>query len=292
MANLIWRIKVFLESLKKFGKSIALVLFVILTFLGYIFADYLGYKEGAVPILMYHGVGTESPDGWGDMLISADLFDKQLAYLKERGYKIVSVEELAERFRTNQSVDKYVAMTFDDGYVNNYKFAFPLLKKYDAKATFYIIYNAIGTEGYMSDLQVYEMLWAGMNIGSHSMSHVNLVETDASDYQRELAGSRMLLGQCFEEVIVESISYPNGAYNSLVMQAASDYGYKEGVTGNMGVNTHESFKENPFEMYRVGIYDRGNGVDGFAKMIEKAYLTGYLAEKGIDLGKIIAWWHS
>lgn len=274
------------DILKSILKKIGLLVGLVVLLGVYAFFDYLSYKNHAVPLLMYHGVGTEDKKDWGDMLITPQLFEQQLQYLTERGYKIVSVEELSERFRTNKEVKQYVALSFDDGYVNNYYHAFPLLQKYNATATFYVIKNAVGTYNYMDDNQLEELLKAGMKIGSHTMSHTNLTTVDESLLQREIAGSKMLLGQRYEDLVVESISYPNGAYNDVVISACLAAGYQEGVSGVMGVNTHDSYNEAPFEMYRVGVYDRGNGVEGFARTLEKAYFTGYMREKGINVAAI------
>lgn len=271
---------------KSFLKNITILLVIVLVAFGYLFFDYLGFKDRSVPVLMYHGVGTENPKNWGDMLITPQLFEQQLAYLQEHGYKVVSVEELSERFRTNQEVKNYVALTFDDGYVNNYLCAFPLLQKYNATATFYVIKNAIGTFNYMNEKQIGQMLKAGMKIGSHTMTHRNLTEIDPGELQRELAGSKMLLGQLYEDLVVESISYPNGAYNDEIIAASMAAGYQEGVGGEPGVNTHDTYNDNSFTLYRVGVYDRGDGVKGFAKTLEKAYFIGYLRERGINLVKI------
>lgn len=274
------------ELLKNILKKISIFLGIIAVLVGYLTMNYMGFKERAVPILMYHGVGTGDSKNWGDMLISPELFEKQIQYLNEHGYKVVSVEEVSERFRLNEDVEKYIAVSFDDGYENNYEYAFPVLQKYNATATFYIIRNAIGNDGYMNEKQIGEMVDAGMRIGSHTMSHANLTLIDENLYQRELAGSKMLLGQRFEKAIVESISYPNGAYNDVIIRKTMEYGYKEGVTGLVGVNTKDSYDQNPMTMYRVGVYDRGNGINDFAKIIEKAYFVGYFADKGIDLLKI------
>lgn len=271
---------------KSFLKKILVLSVVVLVALTYVFFDYLSFKDRSVPVLMYHGVGTENPKNWGDMLITPQLFEKQLQYLQSHDYKVVSVEELCERFRTNREVKNYVAVTFDDGYVNNYLCAFPLLQKYNATATFYVIKNAIGTSNYMNEKQIEQMLKAGMKIGSHTMTHRNLTEIDPGELQRELAGSKMLLGQLFEDLVVESISYPNGAYDDEVVAASVAAGYQEGVGGEQGVNTHDTYNDNNFALYRTGVYDRGDEVKGFVKTLKKAYFTGYMREKGINLAEI------
>jgi len=268
--------------LVKVIKRIGICTAVILVLLGYVFMDFLNFKEGAAPVLMYHGVGVGTVKEWGNLLVPPEKFEAQLQYLKDGGYTVVSVEELAERLATNKTVNKYVAFTFDDGYVNNYQYAFPLLKKYNSFATFYIIRNALDSKDYMSDTQIREMLKAGMKIGSHTMSHSNLKIIDIELYAREIHGSKMLLEQRFGTE-VESISYPYGAYNNDVLKEVFDAGYKIGVAGKYGVNTVDSFNDNPYTMNRVGIFeDKTMDISTFAHILEQAYFVGYLRHRGID----------
>lgn len=77
---------------KSFLKKILVLSVVVLVALTYVFFDYLSFKDRSVPVLMYHGVGTEDPKNWGDMLITPQLFEKQLQYLQSHDYKVASVE--------------------------------------------------------------------------------------------------------------------------------------------------------------------------------------------------------
>ncbi len=234
-------------------------------------------------MLLYHGVGREDTKNWGDLnlLITPETFEEQIKYLHEHGYKIVSVEEVSKRLRMNENVKKYIAITFDDGYLNNYIHAFPILKKYAATATLYIIPDAIASHGYMggtakhmNDSQIKEMVKAGMRIGSHTMSHCDLTSIREEDYQRELAESKRLLEQRFKTHI-ESIAYPCGLYNEKIVNLVKEYGYKEGVTTNLGVNTKKTYDKNPMEMYRIGIFNETNGIKGFLRTIEHGRLIGF-----------------
>lgn len=251
--------------------------------------SYISYRDKTVPVLIYHGVGREDAKNWGDLnlLIVPETFEEQIKYLYEHGYKIVSVEEVSKRLRMNEDVKKYIAITFDDGYLNNYTHAFPILKKYNATATFYIIPDAIGshsynggTAKYMNDTQIKEMLKAGMRIGSHTMSHYDLTSIREEDYQKELAESKRLLEQRFKTHI-ESIAYPCGLYNEKIVNLVKEYGYKEGVTTNLGVNTKKTYDKNPMEMYRIGIFNGINGIKGFIRTIEYGRFVGFLLNLGI-----------
>ncbi len=259
---------------------------IVMVVLSCVFIDYLNFKSVAVPVLMYHGIGPATDKEWGNLLVAPELFEAHLKYLKNTGYRVVSVEELAERLSTNKDLKKYVAFTFDDGYENNYRYAYPLLKKYDFTATFYIIRNALGGEDYMNDGQIMAMLKDGMRFGSHTMSHSNLALIDKSQYVREIQGSKMLLEQRFD-FNVESISYPYGAYNGDVLKEVVRARYKVGVAGKYGINTVDSFNDNPYIMNRVGIYtDCAEDANAFAHTLEKAYFVGYLRYRGMDVVEI------
>lgn len=87
-----------------------------------------------LPVLMYHGLTADS-GRQNRYMIPPSLFESDLQYLSKAGYTSVSVSELVSHFENGTALpDKPVLITFDDGYLNNYTYAFPLLKKYNAKA--------------------------------------------------------------------------------------------------------------------------------------------------------------
>lgn len=92
-----------------------------------------------LPVLMYHAI-CESPSKEGRFVITKDALEKDLKYLKEEGYTTISSAELIDFVENGTPLpDKPVLLTFDDGYYNNYCYAYPLLKKYNAKAIISII---------------------------------------------------------------------------------------------------------------------------------------------------------
>ncbi len=92
--------------------------------------------EGGVllPILMYHGV-TEDPKRIGTFVISSKMLEEDLSYIQKEGYQTVTVDEVIRFVKNGEPLPpKPIILTFDDGYYNNYCYAYPLLKKYNMKA--------------------------------------------------------------------------------------------------------------------------------------------------------------
>lgn len=250
-------------------------------------AEYAEFKRSAAPILMYHAVGPEVGIEWPKSLIMpAQVFEEHLQYLKGQGYHIISVEQLADRLAKGEDVEHYVALSFDDGYKNNHSVVFPLLQKYDAKASFFVINQDIGDEIHMNQDEIKELIAAGMELGSHTTSHAPLAKIDPKYLAWELATSRYYLKKNFDGYIVRTLAYPNGNYNETVISEAQRYGFYRALTGKVGVNTAATYKAAPMEMYRVTVADDGKGAAGLAERIEKAYLWGFLQTKGIDLNII------
>lgn len=246
--------------------------------------EYAAFRKTGAPVLMYHAVGDETGVDWPQSLImKPELFEAHLRYLKEQGYTIISVEQLAHRLEQGQSVDKYVALSFDDGYKNNYSVVLPLLQKYDAKASFFVINKDMGDELHMNEQEIKGLLDAGMELGSHTYSHNPLAKIDEKYLVWELDTSRYWLKKKFDGYIVRTLAYPNGSYNARVIAAAQKYGFYRALTGHVGVNTAATYAAAPMEMYRVTVADDGNGLEGFKKRLERAYLFGFLQTKGVDV---------
>lgn len=244
------------------------------------------YRKTGAPVLMYHGVGP-AKKGWPkSLLMDPELFEAHIKYLKEQGYTIVSVEQLAHRLEQKQSVDKYVALSFDDGYKNNHDIVLPILKKYDAKGSFFVINNKLGHPDHMNEADIKDMLANGMELGSHSYSHNPLAKIDPKYLVWEFDTSRYWLKKKFDGYIVRTLAYPNGSYNERVIADAKKYGFYRALTGHIGLNTPETYKKAPMEMFRVTVADDGNGLEGFKKRLEQAYFFGFLQTKGIDINPI------
>lgn len=93
-----------------------------------------GEQSITLPILMYHGV-TEDSSKIGQFVISKAMLEEDLSYLQKAGYQTVTVDEVIRYVKESQPLpEKPIVLTFDDGYYNNYCYAYPLLQKYHMKA--------------------------------------------------------------------------------------------------------------------------------------------------------------
>ena len=278
-----------LKKLAKFLFSIVLAFIIVFGGFWVFFGnevkeEYAEYRRSSAPILLYHAVGEPVEIEWPPSLIlSASLFEEHLKYLAQEGYRVVSVAQLADILRSNGNLEKVVAMSFDDGYKNNHSDALPLLKKYNAKASFYIVDRDIGKGIYMNRAQLLDLAGIGMELGSHTINHAPLALIDPKYLPWEVGTAKKRLEEKLIDYKVKGMAYPNGGYNEKVIAALKEYDYEYGLTGKVGANTYQTFRQKPYEMYRISIVDDGNGLEGFKRRLERAYIWGYLQTKGIDL---------
>ncbi len=169
--------------------------------------------------------------------------------LHEWGYQTISVESLVKAMTKGAELPpKPIILTFDDGSETVLTTALPIMQKYNFTGTAYIVYNYIGITNYMDADQIRELYFNGWEIGSHSISHVNL--TERADRQRdEIVDSRQKL-QGKLGVPILTFAYPFGAYNEDSVHYALFAGYIAAV--GLGESTIQGTK-NLFYLYRKEI---------------------------------------
>ena len=171
-----------------------------------------------VPVLMYHAVGDEIW-GYSDLFVSEAGMEEHLQYLQENGYEPIWFSDLAHI----EDYEKPVILTFDDGYDDNYTVLYPLLEKYQTKATIFVIGNAMGSQHKMTQEQVYELAASGLvSIQSHTYTHGNLSAMDEPALRQEMELSNAALAAATGQ-IPYVLCYPEGKYSHLTMDVAKDY---------------------------------------------------------------------
>lgn len=171
-----------------------------------------------VPVLMYHAVGDEIW-GYSDLFVSEAGMEEQLQYLQENGYEPIWFSDLAHI----EDYEKPVILTFDDGYDDNYTVLYPLLEKYQTKATIFVIGNAMGSQHKMTQEQVYELAASGLvSIQSHTYTHGNLSAMDEPALRQEMERANAALAAATGQ-IPYVLCYPEGKYSHLTMDVAKDY---------------------------------------------------------------------
>jgi len=126
-------------------------------------------------------------------------------------------------------------LTFDDGFSSDYNIVLPELEKVGAKATFFIVTDLIGKPGYMTKEQINSLSNAGMQIGSHSVSHPNFLKLNPEERRAELLESKQTLESIVNKEIA-AFSFPFGFFNSESIQAAFSTGYSTCCTSDHGLS--------------------------------------------------------
>jgi peptidoglycan/xylan/chitin deacetylase (PgdA/CDA1 family) len=183
-----------------------------------------------VPILVYHSVrpafrGETATQKAYD--VEPDAFDAQMLFLVQNGYAPVTMDAVADALAKGSPLpEKPVAITFDDGWENQYRYAFPILRKYRLTATFFVITGRIGHTNLMTWDQIREMASAGMTIGSHGVDHLDLKNLgDAKIAWREVAKSRKVLATRLNAPVT-AFAYPGGTYTPRDLANVARAGYR------------------------------------------------------------------
>ena len=218
-----------------------------------------------IPVLMYHQIGyapKNSSSFVTGLYLSPDEFEKQIAYLTKKNYKTISSQEFLEILKSGKNPDqKTVMLTFDDGVTNHYTTAYPILKKYNQKGTFFI--PSHNTQ--ISQIQLKEMSDNGMDIQSHSQTHPNLVKiTDLNQLQKEIGGSKSELQTRTNQSVI-SIAYPGCVANTEVFNSVSSNGYSLGFSCGKSIDHRYS---NRFSLSRL---HSPHNIDDLVKILSGIY---------------------
>lgn len=199
-----------------------------------------------VPIIMYHHIDQEVR--YPVATVPTDHFEKHLQYLKDYQFDVISLDDFIEAKREGRVLSrKTVLLTFDDGYADNYTYAFPLLRRFGYTATMFISTGKVGQPGYVTWDQLREMAAAGMTIGSHTIAHEYLPDLPPARQEQEITDSRRILQEQLK-VPVKHFSYPVGGFNPEIKQLVRRAGYESAVTTNRG---YDRFNRDVFELNRV-----------------------------------------
>lgn len=223
--------------------------------------DHFFKKE--IPILMYHRlINNKENIGLHTIYYDADKFEEQLIYLKKNGYKTITFKELKNITEEQKKKEKYIILTFDDGYKDNYELLFPLLKKYNMKAVIYMVShlkdNCWDVEGTgekrfeLMDLnQILEMHRSGLiEFGGHTMHHVKLNNFSPEKQKEEIEGNKIYLEKILNEKLV-SFAYPFGIFNDESKKIVKELGYNFGIATDSGPFY---IKDDLYEVRRIGIF--------------------------------------
>lgn len=215
-------------------------------------------RDVAVPILYYHLVDDHLYGPYPSMFVSPKEFEKQMNYLKNNDYTVIALDEIEHAGQ----YDKPVIITFDDGYEDNYTNAYPILKKYNYKATVFLISSFIGKPGYLNKDEINGMKDL-VSFQSHTVTHPYLTRLSSKEQEYELAASKKEI-EAIAGRGVDAVAYPIGDYNQQVIDIAKRY-YKYAVLMVPGGIYHTG--DDPYRIKRLNI-QRSLTIDGFINKIQ------------------------
>ena len=212
-------------------------------------------------ILMYHDLANEGdsvPVGHRPYVLDVAVFRRHLEALAQHRRPVVTV---AQWFSGAQAGERII-LTFDDGHVSNHTLALPLLHENGFKATFFVTAGSIGNGRTMNWGQIRALHAAGMEIGSHTMTHRPPSTLSDEELRYELVTSRSVLENGLGAPVT-SISSPTGFFNPRMKKIAREAGYQTLCFGQVGLVEDAS---DPFALPRIAV-KRGMGQDAVEALL-------------------------
>lgn len=233
-------------------------------------------------ILMYHRINDELPEH--NLVTRTKEFDKQLKFIYDhnQNYEVISLKELEDDFKSvlkRKTPKTKVIITFDDGYMDNYENAYPILKKYGFTATIFLTTGLIGTNGSFDrykhlskpDMldwqQVEKMFKDDISFGAHTMTHPHLPELSYDEQLKEIKGSLDHINTFLPTgERLSTFCYPYGEYNKDTLKIMEELNLKYALTVVPGVNDANAPRH---ELKRVEVSGLDNIKSFEYKVLEK-----------------------
>lgn len=227
-----------------------------------------GLPRSQASILMYHSISSNR-EYFAN--VSQENFHSQMKFLAKSGKSVVPLRELVRRLLEGKSLQSVIAITFDDGYLDNYQVAFPILKSYGFHFTVFVETGLIGgvdSHGMarISEKEIKEMDLSGLvDIAPHTVTHPKLTTLSLSEAEYELRLSK----ECIESITggkASLFAYPFGNHDDCIVNLAKKVGFDAAVTVQEGTVSKNS---NPFRLPRNSI-DSSTTLPQFAGKISRA----------------------
>ena len=235
-----------------FGDILKKLKYIVPVFILALILCFAGFKyrmKDTLKVLTFHSV--EAREDFNEYCIDPDKFEEIIKGLKDEGFKFLSIKDVRDAIFRGEIEKKSVLITFDDGYVDNYYVVLPILKKYDAKATVFIIGSKVGLEGYLTWDNIKEMKKSGIfDFESHTYNLHDLFmggkfagktylsaplegETD-EEYKEKIVNDLVWNNTVIYEHTSDfpfAIAYPGSMTNDKVIEAVKESGLELGFIG-------------------------------------------------------------
>ncbi len=221
-------------------------------------------RRRTLPILTYHAI----EDGDGPLSVPPKRFAEHLEAISSLGYAPTSLDRSVNRLYRwgNHSVDREIAITFDDGYASVLTEVMPLLERFGFKATVFVISDLVGCrlEGrkLLGWRDIAALSEAGVEIGSHTATHAMLTQLGLAGIYREVGDSKRRIEDHLGKA-VRYFAYPRGLATARVRRVVVECGYAGACGTVAGTNTNRS---DPYFLKRRELYDHDDFQGATAKL--------------------------
>lgn len=216
-----------------------------------------------IPILSYHQTEAAPPRGlpYRGLVLPPARFARQMKALRALGYEGLAMRDL-EPYLRGEKRGKVVGITLDDGYLNNFANALPILRDVGFTATSFVVSGQFGGSNVwdhekgiapsrlMDVAHLKAWLAAGMEVGAHTRNHANLLECGEARAREEIAGSKADLEQALG-IEVRHFCYPYGNHSAELAQMVRRAGY---VTGTTVVSTRTHWDDDVMTLPRISVH--------------------------------------
>jgi peptidoglycan/xylan/chitin deacetylase (PgdA/CDA1 family) len=196
--------------------------------------------------------------------VSPAKFRRQMQCLKFLGYTPVSLDDLYSNYLNNDGelLDKPIVITFDDGYMDNYKNAFPVLTEYNFPAAIFMVSgfaetsnkwdipNGYPEEPLMGWRELQEIVKGGVTVGSHTVNHPRLTQLVSGEAKKEIEDSKKSLEDGLG-MPINHFAYPYGDMSEPIVDMVKAAGYETACSVRAGFNMENA---DPFILKRIGIF--------------------------------------
>ena len=201
-------------------------------------------RTAKIPIIMYHDITATKDVSWD---VTPEELERHFQALQEGGYTPITMDRMVNHLRTGaQLPEKPVLLTFDDNYVGQYKYAFPLLKKYNYPAVWSVHTRFVGTGGQKPKAtwnQLREMQKSGLiTVASHTVNHLNFRDLSDAEIEKEVTESKKVLEKELG-ITIDYFTYPEGDFTDKARDKIKEAGYKAALSMSLDPRQERSANE-------------------------------------------------
>ncbi len=201
-------------------------------------------RTAKIPIIMYHDITATKDVSWD---VAPEELERHFQALQDGGYTPITIDKMVNHLRTGaQLPDKPVLLTFDDNYIGQYSYAFPLLKKYNYPAVWSVHTRFVGTAGQKPKAtwdHLREMQKSGLiTVASHTVNHLNMTNLNDAEIEREVTESKKVLEKELG-VPINYFTYPEGDFTERAKDKVKSAGYKAALSMSLDPRQERSANE-------------------------------------------------